>query len=235
MSRGTVYGIGVGPGDAELMTLRGARLLAACPVIAYPAPENGDSLARQIAAPHIPEGRTEVVIRMVLDAGTFPMAAVYDAAAETLRGHVMAGRDVAVLCEGDPFVYGSFMYLFARLATDCSIEVVPGVSSVTACAAVSLAPLAARNDVLRVVPATLDADSLRAQIDGADAVVIIKLGRHFAKVRGVLDGLGLLGHARYIERATMANQRVLEMSDVDGDAVPYFATILVHKRQDAWR
>ncbi len=210
-------------------------MLTACPVIAYPAPENGDSLARKIAAPHIPAGRTEVAIRMVLDAGTFPMAAVYDAAAATLRGHVMAGRDVAVLCEGDPFVYGSFMYLFARLAADCTIEVVPGVSSVTACAAVSLAPLAARNDVLRVVPATLDADTLRTQIDGADAVVIIKLGRHFAKVREVLDGLGLLGHARYIERATMANQRVLEMSEVDGDAVPYFATILVHKRQDAWR
>ena len=176
-----------------------------------------------------------MAIRMVLDAGTFPMAEVYDAAAATLRAHVAAGRDVAVLCEGDPFVYGSFMYLFARLAEDCAVEVVPGVSSVTACAAVTHAPLAARNDVLSVVPATLDTGALKNHIAGADAVVIIKLGRHFAKVRGVLDDLGLLGHARYVERATMATQRVLDMAEVDSDAVPYFATILVHKRRDAWR
>lgn len=231
---GTVYGIGVGPGDAELMTLKGARLLGACPVVAYPAPPDGDSLARRIAAPHIPAGRQEYAIRMPLDAARFPAEDVYAEAAAVLREYADAGHDVAVLCEGDPFFYGSFMYLFARLAETCVVEVVPGVSSLTACAAVLQAPLAARSDVLSVVPATLEADVLKAKLGAVDAAAIIKLGRHFAKVRGVLDELGLIDKARYVERATMATQRVVALPDVDDDAVPYFATILVHRRQAAW-
>ena len=150
---GTLYGLGIGPGDPELITLKALRLLQSVPVIAYPAPETGESLARRIVAPHIPEGRTEIAIRMPLVVERFPAQEVYDAAAAELRAHLRAGRDAAVLCEGDPFFYGSFMYLFGRMAEEFPVEVVPGVSSLTACAAVLGAPLAARNDVLTVVPA----------------------------------------------------------------------------------
>ncbi len=231
---GTVYGIGVGPGDPELMTLKGARLLAACPVIAYPAPETGDSLARRIAAPHMPGDATEIVIRTPMSLDRFPAQEVYDRAAAEIGTHLAAGRDVGVLCEGDPFFYGSFMYLFARLAEAWPVEVVPGVSSLMACAATLGAPLAARNDVLTVLPAPLDDATLAERLSTCDAAAIIKVGRHFARVRALLSELGLAVSARYIERATMAEQRVVALDEVDADAVPYFSMVLVHTRGAAW-
>ncbi len=233
-SHGTVYGIGVGPGDPELMTLKGARLLAACPVIAYPAPETGDSLARRIAAPHMPVGATEIVIRTPMSADRFPAEGVYDRAAGDIGEHLAAGRDVAVLCEGDPFFYGSFMYLFARLAERWPVEVVPGVSSLMACSATLGAPLAALNDVLTVLPAPLDDAVLGDRLATCDAAVIIKVGRHFGRVRALLNNLGLAEHARYIERATMSEQRIVALNEVDSESVPYFSMILVHTRGTAW-
>ncbi len=233
---GILYGLGIGPGDPELITVKALRLLERAPVIAYPAPEKGESLVRSIVAPHLSGGdkKTEVVIRMPLVEARFPAGAIYDRAAEELGGHLEAGRDVAVLCEGDPFFYGSFMYLFGRMAARFTVEVVPGVSSLTACAAVLGAPLAARNDVLTVVPAPLDEAALKARLAGAEAVAIIKVGRHFATVRRVLDELGLVGQARYVEHATMASQRILTLDAVSADGVPYFSLILVHKRGEAW-
>jgi len=141
---------------------------------------------------------------------------------------------VAVLCEGDPFFYGSFMYLFGRMAERFTVEVVPGVSSLTACAAVLGAPLAARNDVLTVVPAPLEEAELKARLADTEAAAVIKLGRHFAKVRRVLDELGLAQHARYVEHATMESQRAMPLDEVSEDRVPYFSMILVHKRGEAW-
>ena len=233
-SHGTAYGIGVGPGDPELMTLKGARLLAACPVVAYPAPETGDSLARRIAAPHMPGEATEIIIRTPMSSDRFPTEEVYDRAATEIGEHLDAGRDVGVLCEGDPFFYGSFMYLFARLAERWPVEVVPGVSSLMACAATLRTPLAARNDVLTVLPAPLDDTILSDRLTTCDAAAIIKVGRHFGRVRELLRTLGLAERARYIERATMTEQNVFELNDVDADAVPYFSMILVHARGTAW-
>lgn len=230
---GTAWGLGVGPGDPELITLKAARILKAVPVIAYPAPETGDSLARAIAAPHLPGGQTEIVVRTPMTAERFPAQEVYDRAAAAIGGHLAEGRDVAVLCEGDPFFYGSFMYLFARLAQDWRVEVVPGVCSLTACAAAARAPLAARDDVLSVIPATLPEAELARRIGAADAVAIVKVGRHLAKARRALEACGLLADARYVERATMATERVLPLAEASEDA-PYFSMILVHRRRDAW-
>ena len=232
---GTLYGIGVGPGDPELLTLKAYRLLRAAPVLAYPAPEQGESLARAIAAPHLKGARTEIAIRMPMVSARFPAQEVYDQAAEELGGHLEAGRDVAVLCEGDPFFYGSFMFLFGRMAKRFRVEVVPGVSSLTACAAVLGAPLAARNDVLAVVPAPLPEGELRDRLSRVDAAAIIKVGRHFGKVRALLTELGFADRARYIEHATMETQTVLPLEDVDPDKVPYFSMVLVHERGAAWK
>jgi precorrin-2/cobalt-factor-2 C20-methyltransferase len=233
---GTLYGLGIGPGDPELITVKALRLLNAAPVIAYPAPEQGESLARKIVAPHLggADAKTEVAIRMPLVEARFPAKAVYDRAADELGGHLEAGRDVAVLCEGDPFFYGSFMYLFGRMAERFRVEVVPGVSSLTACAAVLGAPLAARNDVLTVVPAPLEEAVLKTRIEETDAAAIIKVGRHIAKVRRVLGELGLADRARYVEHATMDSQKILPLDAVGADGVPYFSMILVHRRGEAW-
>jgi precorrin-2/cobalt-factor-2 C20-methyltransferase len=232
---GRLYGIGVGPGDPELITVKGLRLLRETPVLAYPAPEKGDSLARSIVAGHLNGAKTEVPIRMPIVAARFPAQAVYDETVETLSEHLGAGRNVAVLCEGDPFFYGSFMYLFGRMAERFPVEVIPGVSSLTACAAVLGAPLAARNDVMTVIPAPLESDLIKARLKENDAAAIIKVGRHFARVRGLLAELGLAAQAHYVERATMENERILPLQEVDDSAVPYFSMIIVHKRGEAWR
>jgi precorrin-2/cobalt-factor-2 C20-methyltransferase len=232
---GRLVGLGIGPGDPDLITLKAYRLLQAAEVVAYPAPEEGESLARRLVAPHLPGGQVEMPIRMPLKVERFPAQDVYDQAAGEMSDHLEARRTVAVLCEGDPFFYGSFMYLFGRMAERHAVEVVPGVSSLTACSAVLGAPLASRNDVLSIVPAPLPADELKRQLAHTDAAAIIKLGRHFAKVRGVLDDLGLTRHARYVERATMAAQRILPLAEVEAEAVPYFSMILLHARGEAWR
>ncbi|HEX6958723.1 MAG TPA: precorrin-2 C(20)-methyltransferase [Ferrovibrio sp.] len=230
---GKVFGLGIGPGDPELITVKALRLLRAAQIVAYPAPEEGESLARGIVAPHLPGGQIEIAIRMPLAAERFPAQAVYDKAAAELGAHLDAGRDVAVLCEGDPFFYGSFMYLFGRMAERYPVEVVPGVSSLTACAAALGHPLAARNDVLSVIPAPLDNDAIAARLAASDAAAILKLGRHGPRIVGLLKRLGLAGRAHYIERATMATQRILPLEQVTPESIPYFAMILIHKQGEA--
>lgn len=231
---GTLYGIGVGPGDPELITLKALRILNSCPVVAYPAPSAGESMARAIAAPHLTGDQTEIIIAMPLDGGHGPIEVAYDRGGAEVAGHLKAGRDVAALCEGDPFFYGSFMYLFGRLAGDHRVEVVPGVSSLLAGPAALGTPIASRDDTLLVAPATLPEDTLRARIEGVDAAVIIKVGRHLDKVRRVLDGLGIIDKAHYIEHATMASQRIAPLAEA-GSKAPYFSMVVVHKRGEAWR
>jgi precorrin-2/cobalt-factor-2 C20-methyltransferase len=231
----TVYGIGVGPGDPELITVKALKRLRAAPVVAYPAPETGGSFARAIVARWLVPAQIELVIRVPMERTRFPAEAVYDRAADDILGHAAAGRDVAVLCQGDPFFYGSFMYLFARLAERAPVEVVPGVSSLTACAAAARWPLAAQGDALIVLPAALADDALERRLLAADSVALIKLGRHFSRVRDLLARLGLAAAARYIERATTASERVLPLDAVDAAAVPYFSMILLHRRGSAGR
>jgi len=232
---GTLYGIGAGPGDPDLITLKSLRLLQTVPVLAYPAPDSGDSLVRAIVAPHLPGTQEEVVIRIPMTVARFPAQDVYDKAVADIGAHLDAGRDVAFVCEGDPFFYGSFMFLFGRMAERYPVEVVPGVSSLTAAAAVLRSPLASRNDVLTVVPAPLDDEALRRRLADADAAVIIKIGRHFERVRSVLEDMGLSHCSRYVERATMDEQKVLPLAEVAAAGVPYFSIILVHKRGAAWQ
>ena len=235
MTSGIVWGLGVGPGDPELITLKALRLLQAAPVVAYPAPLGGESFARGIVRQWLNHGQQEIVIEVPMEVAPAPAQSAYDQAALRIAAALDRGQDVAVLCQGDPFFYGSFMYLFGRLAQRYRVEIVPGVSSLTASAAALQAPLAARNDVLAVLPAPLAEAELARRLGDLDAAAIIKLGRHFAKVRGVLDRLGLADRARYVERATLGNQRLLPLEAVDPAAVPYFSMILVHKRGEAWR
>jgi len=235
MMTATVYGLGVGPGDPELITVKALRRLRAAPVVAYPAPEQGASFARAIVARWLVPAQIELVIRVPMDSARFPAQAVYDRAADEILGHAAAGREVAVLCQGDPFFYGSFMYLFARLAERAHVEVVPGVSSLTACAAAARWPLAAQGDALIVLPASLADDALERRLQAADSIALIKLGRHFSRVRDLLARLGLAAEARYIEHATTPSERVLPLDAVDAAAVPYFSMILLHRRGSAGR
>ena len=225
-SRGKLYGLGIGPGDPELLTLKAHRILTSVPVIAYPTMENGKVLARAIVADFIRSEQIEIPMPLPfsIERSSQPY---YDIAAEKIAAHLSAGRDVAVLCEGEPMLYGTFMYLFQRLAGRFPTEVVPGISSTMASAAMLGAPITFRNDVLSIMPATLEADILRDRLALVDAAVIIKLGRHFAKVRAILDELGLLDRALYIERATQPSQRILPITEIDPAEVPYWSLILI--------
>lgn len=231
---GKLYGIGVGPGDPELITLKAHRLLTTSKVIAYPAPDDGESFARSIVAEHLSAEQIEIPIIIPMRVERFPAARIYDEKAAEIAGYLRAGDDVVVLCEGDPFFYGSFMYLFERLYGDFECEIVPGVSSLMASAAALQRPLAARNDVLTILPAPLEDDVLLERLGSGDAIAIIKIGRHFGRVRALIEKAGLLERAGYLERVTLANQQVMPLASVGEDKAPYFSMILIYKGAEDW-
>lgn len=231
---GTLFGIGLGPGDPELMTLKAHRLISSAKVIAYPAPDTGESFARSIAASAIPQDAREIPIIVPMRVERFPAQEIYDKAAAEIAEVLAAGEDVVTLCEGDPFFYGSFMYLFERLCDRFDIEVVPGVTSLTACAAQLQRPLTSRNDVLTVIPGPLPDDAIEQKIDEAQAVAIMKVGRHLARLRALLDRMGLLEKAGYVERASLDKQKVHRLIDLDAETAPYFSMILIYKGDEAW-
>ncbi|MCL4118801.1 UNVERIFIED_CONTAM: hypothetical protein GTU68_062797 [Idotea baltica] len=162
-----------------------------------------------------------------------PAQAAYDLGAAQIAQELNQGKNVVVLCEGDPFFYGSFMYLFSRLSDRYDTEVVAGVTSVTACAAAVQKPLSARNEVLTIIPGPISAEDLTARISAAQSVAIMKVGRHLAKIKQVLQDLNLLDHAVYVERATLPVQKVMPLAEVPEPA-PYFSMILVTKGNDPW-
>jgi len=225
---GRLYGLGVGPGDPELMTLKAVRILSEVPVIAFPAPESGESTARMIAARFIPPGRDEIAIRVPMRPGPEP-AEIYDRATEEIATHLAAGRDVAVLCEGDPFFYGSFIYLHDRLAHRFPTIVVPGVTSLTACAAANKRPLVRRDDALAVLPATLSDADLERHMADADAAAILKVGRHLGRMRALLGRLGLTDVSSYVAHATRPDELVSPLAAFAHEEAPYFSMILVAK------
>lgn len=231
MTAGQLFGLGLGPGDPELVTLKALRLLRAAQVVAYPAPQGGDSFARAIAAQWISPTQREIAIAFPMRPGP-PPAAIYDHAASAIAEALDCGNDVAFLCQGDPFFYGSFAAIFTRLAPRYRVVVVPGVSSLNACAAAAGTPLVQRDEAITVTPATLPEPDLARRIEAADSAAIIKLGRHAKKVQSVLARLGLLDTALYVERASQARERIAPFAQIDTETVPYFAMALVRRNRN---
>jgi len=232
---GIIYGLGVGPGDPELVTVKALRILRAVPVVAYLAPEQGQSFARSVVASELNPAQVEIAIRVPMVRARHPAQAVYDSAAREIAGHLAAGRDVAVLCQGDPFFYGSFIQIFERLGGKHPTRIVPGITSLTACAAAARLPLLRREETLTAVPATLSESVLEKHLKRAEAAAILKLGRNFAKARRVLTHLGRAKSAIYVEHASLGSERVLPLAEVDPADVPYFAMILVPSPEESPR
>ncbi len=238
---GRLYGVGLGPGDPELVTVKAARLITAADVIAFHSARHGRSIARSVAAPYLREGQIEepLVYPVTTETTDHPggyrgaLEEFYDSCATRLATHLDAGRTVVVLAEGDPFFYGSYMHMHKRLAARYETEVVPGVTSVSAAAAALGTPLVEADEVLTVLPGILPPQELAQRIDGKDSVAVLKLGRTFEGLKAALADAGRLDEAWYVERASTDAQRLAKLADVDPATVPYFSLALLPSRVHA--
>lgn len=232
---GRLYGVGVGPGDPELMTLKAARLIGAADVVAFHAGRGKQSNARRIAADLIPAGAIEEVLEYPVTTGLTEhpggyagaIADFYERSAQRLAEHLAAGSDVVLLAEGDPLFYGSFMYMHDRLAERFLTEIVPGVPAFAAATAAAATPLVRQTDVLTVLPGTLPEPELARRLADTDGAIIMKLGRNFPAVRRALESAGRLDGAVYVERASTDAEAHHPVREVDPETVPYFSLVVV--------
>lgn len=236
-----LIGVGVGPGDPELMTLKAVRALREADVVAHFAKAGRTGNARAIAGGHMRAGAVELPLRYPVTteipasdpAYARAIDAFFDASAETIAGHLDEGRTVAVLSEGDPLFYGSYMHIHFRLGHRYPTEVIPGVTSLSGCWSAAGLALARGDDVLSVVPGTLAEDTLRSRLTGRDAIAVIKVGRNIAKIRAAVAESGRLDGAVYVERGTMSDVRIMPLAAKIEGGAPYFAVVLVPARRDA--
>ena len=230
-----LIGVGMGPGDPELVTLKALRVLRDADVVAHFAKAGHASRGRAIAAGHIRPDAIElplfypVTTEIPKDAAAYGdrIATFYDASAAAIAAHLEERRCVAVVCEGDPLFYGSYMHLHVRLCWRYPAEVIAGVTGMSGCWSAIGKPIAQGDDVFTVLPATLTEDELARRLTDADAVAVMKLGRNLPKVRRALDRAGRLPSAMYIERGTMADAMAMRLADKPDDSAPYFAMVLV--------
>ena len=241
MTRGTLWGVGLGPGDPELVTVKAARVIGEADVVAYHSARHGRSIARGIAEPYLRPGHVEehLVYPVTTETADHPggydgaMEDFYRECAERIAAHLDSGRDVALLAEGDPLFYSSYMHMHTRLTQRFDAVIVPGVTSVAAATAATATPLVHGDEVLTVLPGTLPAAELARRLADADAAVILKLGRSYPAVREALSMAGRLDEAIYVERASTAGERVLAAAEVDDASVPYFSLAMVASRVGA--
>jgi precorrin-2/cobalt-factor-2 C20-methyltransferase len=235
---GSLFGVGVGPGDPELLTLKAHRLLRSCPVVAYFAATGRESNARRVVVPHLLDHQRELRLEYPVTTEELPpgvsyetlLVDFYDDSAKQVAELLDDGVDVALLCEGDPFFYGSYMYMHTRLAGTYHTEVVPAVPSIAAGSAVLGAPLVCRDEVLCVLSGVLPGDEIEARLRTAGAAVVMKVGRNLVKVRDAVERAGLLDVAHYVERATMDSQRIMPLADVEVGSAPYFSMVVIPSR-----
>lgn len=227
---GILYGIGVGPGDPELLTIKAARLIAAADIVAYPTNKDGTSIAQQIAASHMRKNVKTYGFYVPMNVDRKAANQAYDQAADEMRKHLKAGKNVACLCEGDAFFYGSFAYIFERLSADFEVEIIPSMPAFVAASAALKIPMLVQNEDLQIIPATLDEAILIDKIRTGSNVAIYKVGRHFAKLRQIIQHLGLLEKANLVEYVSQSQQKVTPMAQTDAATRPYFSMIIINKR-----
>lgn len=231
---GTLIGVGVGPGDPGLVTLNAIAALKRADVVAHFAKMGNPSNARAIIAAHL-NGAEELKLLYPVTteiprtdaAYRDALRTFYDEAANVVAARLDQGRTVAVIAEGDPLFYGSYMHLHGRLSARYQTEIVAGVTGMSGCWSSIGTPIAQGNDVFTVLPGTLPEYELERRLADTDAAVVMKIGRHLAKVRRALDRAGRLDRAIYVERGTMANASVMKLTDKLDTFAPYFAMVLV--------
>jgi len=242
-AQGTLWGVGLGPGDPELVTVKAARVIGEADVVAYHSARHGRSIARGIAEPYLRPGQIEehLVYPVTTETTDHPggyagaIEDFYAEATQRIATHLDAGRNVALLAEGDPLFYSSYMHLHTRLTQRFDAVIVPGVTSLSAASAAIATPLVAGDEVLSVLPGTLPVAELTRRLADADAAVVLKLGRSYHAVREALSASGRLDDAFYVERASTPAQRILPAAEVDETGVPYFSLAMLPGRRRAGR
>ncbi|MET4050112.1 MULTISPECIES: precorrin-3B C(17)-methyltransferase [unclassified Rhodococcus (in: high G+C Gram-positive bacteria)] len=232
---GKLWGVGIGPGDPELVTVKAARVIGEADVVAFHSAKHGKSISRGVAAGYMREGQIEehLVYPVTTEATDHPggyqgaIDEFYAQAAERLAAHLESGLSVVLLAEGDPLFYSSYMHMHKRLCDRFDVEIVPGVTSVSAASAALKTPLVERDEVFTVLPGTLPVAELTRRLRNTDAAAIMKLGRTYPNVAAALKDSGRLDEAFYVERASTGSERVLAAADVVADEVPYFSIAVV--------
>ncbi|MBV7280854.1 precorrin-3B C(17)-methyltransferase [Corynebacterium sp. TAE3-ERU30] len=242
MASGTLIGIGVGPGDPELLTLKAVATLKQADVVVYHAGPKRSSTARSIAADYLPEDCEEELLAYPVTTGITnhpggyagAMAEFYSEAAERLSAHLAVGKTVVVLSLGDPMLYSSYQHLHRLLASDFEARIIPGIPSITASADALGLPLAEAEDILAVLPATVGVENLKRALSTADTAVIMKLGRTFTAVRDALEATGRLEDSYIVSRASMDGQRIVPVREADPENIPYFSCVVVPSQRQGF-
>lgn len=232
---GELFGLGVGPGDPELVTVKALRCLERSDVVAFPTATGNRSNAKATIAPYLTEKHQLLPLTYPVTAGPVAdsnayqplLTKFYNDTSDEIAALLEAGKNVSIICAGDPFVFGSYMYWHARLAKRFKTTVVPGISSILAAPVQLGMPLCHREDVVSVLPATMSEDELVRRLTDCGSAVIMKLGRTFPKVVRALERTDLMSKAYYVERATMDRQRILKVADVSPGDVAYFSVIVI--------
>ncbi|EHK56597.1 precorrin-2 C(20)-methyltransferase [Allomesorhizobium alhagi] len=234
-AKGRLVGVGTGPGDPELLTLKAVRALAKADVVAHFSKRGSNGNARAIVGAHLRPACIElplvypVTTEIDKDHNDYrsAIAYFYEESVHKVAEHLEAGRMVAVLSEGDPLFYGSYMHLHVRLADRYPTEVIPGVTAMSGCWSQAGLPIVQGDDVLSVLPGTMSEFELTRRLADTDAAVIMKVGRNLPKIRRALEATGKLARAVYVERGTMANTASMPLADKADDDAPYFSIVLV--------
>ena len=232
---GRLIGVGTGPGDPELLTLKAVRALEEADVVAWFAKRGSNGNARGIVGPHFRESWIElpliypVTTEIDKDSKDYreTITGFYEESVHKVEQHLEKGRIVAVLSEGDPLFYGSYMHLHVRLADRWPTEVIAGVTAMSGCWSQTGTPIVQGDDILTVLPGTLSEFELARRLADTDAAVIMKVGRNLPKIRKALTSTGMLDRAIYVERGTMANTVTARLADKADDDAPYFSIVLV--------
>jgi precorrin-2/cobalt-factor-2 C20-methyltransferase len=235
LSTGRLIGVGTGPGDPELMTLKAVRALEKADVVAYFAKAGRHGNGRAVVDGLLPADVTLLPLYYPVtteidrhhDDYKRQITAFYDASAEAVAAHLQAGRTVAILSEGDPLFYGSYMHLHVRLSGRYPTEVIPGITAMSGCWSMAGMPIVQGDDVLSVLPGTMEEAELVRRLADTQAAVIMKVGRNLPKIRRALKTADRLHHALYVERGTMSNEAMTPLAERDDGEAPYFSLILV--------
>jgi precorrin-2/cobalt-factor-2 C20-methyltransferase len=232
---GRLYGVGLGPGDPDLVTIKAAKIIGAAPVVAFFAKKGAPGKARVIAERWLQGDRVELPLFYPLTtevhfhdpAYVAALREFYAEAAGAIAAHLVAGRDVALACEGDPLFYGSFMHVYIRLKDRFEIEIVPGVSGMSGCWSAAKVPMAWGDDVVSVLPGTLEGACLASHLRASDAAIIIKIGANLAKIRAAVAAAGRLRAAIYVEHGTADAEKIIPLAEKTDDLAPYFSLVLI--------